>query len=379
MSPKAKKPQESYQSTMERGKQVRDEGNVANALQIFERAASLASNDGEKAEALCMMGRCHGAMGDFGSAEIALNDALRLAAKTPLILARVKLQVGTVRSLQGQLDSAKQFLSQAANELKQHGDQSMRQRALGNLGLVLLGRGEYQEAISAYKSALEVAESLNDWFLVGIDLDNMGECYQDLGDLETARQLHERALSVAREHDTGPYAQIDATRNLGVDLLRLGELDQAMDAINQALDMARTYNQKDLVLQSMISLGELYLAQGKCDKAEALAQKLVEESAGVPMRLAATRLLLGQCLLARNDSMRAMALLEAGVIDAQASYSKIWILRLHAALSQIVSHPAIADVHRRIAAELVQQIADSLHDKALRLKFEQSPLARSVI
>lgn len=372
--------QQEYQSVMDQGYQTRDEGDATLALQFFQRAVTLALDDGEKADAVSMVGRCYGTIGDFGSAEAALTEALRLAANLPPVLARVKVQVGTVRWQQGQLDAAKQFLAQSAAELRRlGGDQSTRLRALGNLGLVLHTRGEYQEAIAALKTALEVAESLNNWFSVSIQLNNMGEAYQDLGDLAKARELHERALNVARERGLGEGAQIDLLRNLGVDLLGLDEFDRGLDIIQQSLAMARTFHRMETELQCLASLGEAYLICGECDKAEQVARQLVEASANVANRLAGARLILGRCWLARNDTLQALTILEAGLIDAQASYSKMMILRLHAALSQVVSHPAIAQVHRRIAAELVQQIADSLDDRALRNTFLQSPLARSVL
>jgi thioredoxin-like negative regulator of GroEL len=164
-----------------------------------------------------------------------------------------------------------------------------------------------------------------------------------------------------------------------VDLVGLGELDRGLEIIEQSLTTAQTFHRMETELQCLASLGETYLTRGECDRAEQVARQLVEASANVANRLAAARLTLGRCWLARNDALQALAILEAGLIDAQASYSKMMILRLHAALSQVVSHPAIAQVHRRIAAELVQQIADSLDDKALRNIFLQSPLAHQVL
>lgn len=368
-----------YQSVMQEGHRSRDMGDTAHALQLFQRAVELASNDEECADALSMVGRCYGTMGDFGSAEPLLTEALRLAANFPAALARVKLQVGTVRWQQGQLDAAKQFLSQSASELRRlGGDQAIRLRALGNLALVLHARGEYQEALATFKTALDVAENLNNWFSVVIQLNNMGECYQDLGDLTKARELHERALEVARAHAIGEGAQVDVVRNLGVDLLGLGEVERAIEVIQQSLHMARTYHRQETELQCLVSLGEAYLARGDCEDAEKVARQLIETSAAAPHRLAGARLILGRCWLARNSPMQALTVLEAGLLDAQASYSKMMILRLHAALSQVAAHPAIAQVHRRIAAELVQQIADALDDKTLRATFLHSPLARSV-
>ncbi len=372
--------QREYQSAMQQGYRARDEGDVAQALEFFQQAVTLASNDEEKADALGMVGRCYGTMGDFGAAETTLTEAMRLAANRPAALARARLQLGTVRWQQGQLDAAKQFLSQAAAELRRlGGDQTTRLRALGNLGLVLHARGEYQEAIATLKTALEVAESMGNWFSVTIQLNNMGEAYQDLGDLHKARELHERALNVAREHALGEGAQIDILRNLGMDLLGLGEVERGLQVIQQSLDMARTYHRLEIELQCLASLGEAHLACGKCDEAEQVARHLLEVSAGVPNRLASARLILGRCWLARGDAQQALTVLEAGLMDAQASYSKMMILRLHAALSQVATHPAIAGVHRRIAAELIQQIAESLDDKALRTIFLQSPLARAVL
>ncbi len=368
-----------YSELMDRGLRATVDGDTMQALDMFRRALTLASNDAERAHTRCMVGRCYGTMGDFKSAEIALMESLQLASGIPTALGRVKFELGTVRWQQGQLDAAKQFLSQAVSELRGCGDHVTWLRALGNLGLVLQGRGEYQAAITTIKSAVELAESTSNWPYLSINLSNLGEGYQELGDLNKARELHERALAVVREHGLGEGAQIDLVRNLGVDLLGLGQVDQAVQVIEQALALARRHHRHDLELQVLHSLGEAYLARGECDRAKAIALQLIEAADGIPSRLAGARLILGRCYLEQNNPQQAILSLSAGLIDAQTCYSKLLILRLHAALGQVVTHEAIAQVHRRIAAELVQQIADALDDKALRDSFLQSPLARSVL
>jgi tetratricopeptide (TPR) repeat protein len=248
--------------------------------------------------------------------------------------------------------------------------------ALGNLGAVALGLGDYEHAIRAFEETIELQESLNDLRRVIINLGNLGECYVDLGAGEQGRARLERALTLADLIDA-PILTAEALRNLSRIEAEEGRLDEALAQAQRACELSAAYHRTDLHSQALYTLGEIRLLRKEMDEAEQVGRALLTEAGTVNTHAASARLILGRCALARRDS-QALPMLEEGLLEAQASFSKILILRFHAALSQVVDHPAIAQVHRRIALELTAQLTESLQDKTLRQAFRRSALVRTL-
>jgi len=366
-----------YQAELEAGKQAARTGLTEEGRVHLERAVSLAHDDAEAAEALARLGRVYAMLGNYPEAERVLREALQRAANSPAAMAEARLQMGTVRWLQGEMKTARAFLEQAQADFKRLGLARERASTLTNLGLVLKNMGEYQRAIDAFEESRQLGEALEDWPGMIINGNNLGECLCDLGALPRAEALFRRCLDLAVERDL-PAVSIDTRRNLGRLLGETGALDEARRHIEQAIEMARQFQRPYLHAQALASLAEVWLAQGDATRAHALAEELLALAGNAANYRARGRLILGRCALARGDGTQALVTLQEGLLDAQAAYSEMLILRFHAALSQVVDHPAIAQVHRRIAHELAEQIADGLADKALRQIFRASALFRSI-
>jgi tetratricopeptide (TPR) repeat protein len=368
----------SFQAALEAGRVAIRTGDTREALEHFEQACALAGSAAETAESQAMLGYAYAELGEYRQAEDLLHGALQCAAGLPDVLARVRQRAGLVAWLRGEMKVAREFLRQAEADFRRLGMVHEHSQTLNNLGLVLYDMGEYQHAIDVYEQALEICTNLNVLTDVITICGNLGECYYDLGQLERARALFERGLALAEQIER-PAMGIDRLRNLGRVQAQTGDLDQALATIERAATLAETYHRRDVYLQARCSLAEVWLLRGEAARAEAIARELLPQLVEETTRRAEVQLILGQCGLARGDSALALAVLQAGLLDAQRSFSAILILRYHAMLSQMVDHPAIAQVHRRIAAELAQQIADALHDKTFRESFRQLPLIRAVL
>lgn len=366
-----------YQSAVAAGDAALRTGSVEEARACFERAVAAAGDDGEAAEALCRLGRAYGSLGRYAEAESALQEALRRAAGQPATLAHTRFQLGTVRWMRGEMKTARAFLEEAQTDFKRLGLVRDRASALNSLGLVLLAMGAYQRAIDAFDESSRLCEGLG--FLVGviISCSNLGECYYDLNAIARAREMFQYCLDLAAQHDTQAVAAAPLC-NLGRAQAEAGELDQALVTIGRGIALADEYQREYLHTQGLFVLGEVRLLREEVAEAERAGRELAERAGEVSSHRAEARLLLGRCHLARGKSLEALAALQEGLLDAQASFSTMLILRFHAALGQIVDHPAIAQVHRRIARELADQITDTLDDKALQQFFRDSPLVRSI-
>lgn len=366
-----------YRAALDAGKAALTSGTMETARQHLEQALALASGDVEAADALSLLGRALGSLGRYDEAERALRDALRRAAGHPDALARAQQHMGTVRWMQGDVKLARGFLEDAGAGFKRLGMTRERVSALTNLGIVLYVEGEYQRAIDALRESTELAESIGDLRNVAVDFSNLGECYFDLGAAEEAQEYYRRALGFVELLDM-PVLSIDMLRNLSRAQAQAGECAQALRSLERALALADQYQRKYLRLAVLTSAAEVRLVCGQAAEAEHLAQDVLAEVGDVPTQRAEARLVLGRCYLAQGDGTRALATLQEGLLDGQKGLYKMLLLRYHAALSQVVGHPAIAQVHRRIAHEFAEQIADSLADKALQATFRGSALFESV-
>jgi Tfp pilus assembly protein PilF len=227
---------------------------------------------------------------------------------------------------------------------------------------------------------LKCFRSLHDDQRTAATLNNVGELYQELRDLDRALHYHEEAARLASQSGADRIS-IDITRNIGVDLLLRGQYSEAMKYLNQALSRARAIRDKDLALQALYNLGDAFLRQGEVDRALAIAGELADEADATHSELHSVRarLLQGRAYLAQGDRSRAQSVLQAALGHAHAIPSRWLLWQLHAALGKATDDPEIARIHFRIAADFIHQIADPLSDPDLRSRFLSQPEIQAVI
>ncbi len=366
-----------FESCLAAGRQSLRAGRTEEGCAQLKRALELAHDDVQASEALARLAVAYAQQGKYSEAEPMIAEALQRAGKSPAAAARALTQMGVVRWVQGELRTARAFLEQAQAEFKRLGMTADRANALTNLGLVLKGMGQYQRAIDAYSEAVRLSEALGESLAVVVGLNNLGECYLDLGAYEQAESLFRRALDVAAPLDVLAHT-VDLQRNLGRVRAECGALEEGAAAIEHALALGREYQRTYLCAQALASLADVRLAEGDVERAQAAAEELLALDPTVPTSRARARLALGRCALAHGEGGMGLLILQEGLLDAQKAMNEMLVLRYHAALSQVVDHPAIAQVHRRIARELAEQFADGLTDKALQATFRASALFRSI-
>lgn len=187
----------------------------------------------------------------------------------------------------------------------------------GNLAVVLLQRGETEEARRLFERALAIrrvvfgardpaiAESLN----------NLAELERRTGGLERARTLHEAALSLRREVlDAGHPDIAESLNNLGVLLRDLGELEAAAAHLGEAhgIRRERLGPTHQATLESTGNLATVALELGDLATAQSVLLAAIEAlpaeaatSGGLPAHV----LRLGIDVLLREDEADTAVLL----------------------------------------------------------------------
>ncbi|MCP4427849.1 MAG: hypothetical protein GY803_25480 [Chloroflexi bacterium] len=122
------------------------------------------------------------------------------------------------------------------------------------------------------------------------------------------------------------------------------------------------------------------LKRGNLDEAYQYAEKLKEMAAGSDSRnlLASAYYALGLYYQKKGDAA-AEQMWQQALFLAHEAHNSALVWKTHAALAEIAANPDLAQVHYRIAAEVIQQIADPIADEALRQKFLAAPPVRDVL
>ena len=137
-------------------------------------------------------------------------------------------------------------------------NRALEARVIGRLGSIHLVLHNWSKAVEYYSEAVDVAGELKDLSRLGKMYGNLGGAYEHLGDLARARAYSQKSIAIHELlHDQISVAV--AENNLGLVLMRQGELDQARQHLDRAL---RLYDEAGVELGKghlLLSLAELAL------------------------------------------------------------------------------------------------------------------------
>jgi DNA-binding SARP family transcriptional activator/tetratricopeptide (TPR) repeat protein len=162
--------------------------------------------------------------------------------------------------------------------------------ALGEGYLNIHGPGK--DALRYLRRAADVLEPMGAISLRSVALNNLGEVYFMLGDLDAAAECYTQARDICRE--IGGHAEGHALHNLGLVLLRLHRLDEAITNFNEALSKHRAWGVLVGQATTLKHLGEAQAEAGRAAEARAslTAALGIYEQIGDRAEVAATAALL---------------------------------------------------------------------------------------
>jgi tetratricopeptide (TPR) repeat protein len=320
-----------------RANTLRRLGNLAQAQQTLEEVIALAETTGEQRQlgvALRNRGELYWAQGDHEKALVLLRQAY--------------IQLEAVNDIRAQIN------------------------VLISTGIVYHMMGRFYQVLQTLQRATSLSVATNDQVSRWLIFNNMGEAYQRLYALEDALRCHLTAKELRRG-----MIMVDLERNLGVDLVGLGRYDEGMEYLQRAYQLAAESGDKEALLQILYSIADTELQQGKLEIAEQHGQRLLEEANALNSKthLARAMLVLGGISRARGDEKEAeRQFTECSWVAQQTSENElIWMS--HAALADMLAktNPMLADVHRMMAVEILEGVAQSIEDRSLQHTFENAP------
>jgi tetratricopeptide (TPR) repeat protein len=227
------------------------------------------------AEALMRSGDERQALGFLREVEPQLADD-----GMPALHRRAVNMIGVACYAIGDLDAATSALSRALELATQGDDLLMMAQATNNLGNIANIQGRHEDALWQFRLALPMLQRLGQAYLLAQGYHNMAHIFRDLGDLEEADEHERRAIDYARDAGaprvaamsrTGraeiallrgdaplaettarlaldeltalgdPLNEADAQRLVGVACAAQQRYDDALDALSQALEIARAH------------------------------------------------------------------------------------------------------------------------------------------
>jgi serine/threonine protein kinase/tetratricopeptide (TPR) repeat protein len=193
------------------GRFEQDQGNLADALSLAERAVSLARRiklEDRLVEALALLiecrreaGEAHRALQDCDEA-IAACDALERKGRPPIRLrAAISRLQGVLLRRVGRVEDAQRTYAEAIAVFRRVGAVRLECRSLMSLSYALYVQGRYEDAIALTIEALQKLRRIDSKIHVAVGLSTIGACYAGLGDAERAlaylrhaERYHERFL-----------------------------------------------------------------------------------------------------------------------------------------------------------------------------------------
>jgi tetratricopeptide (TPR) repeat protein len=193
------------------GRFEQDQGNLADALSLAERAVTLARRiklEDRLVEALALLiecrreaGEAHRALQDCDEA-LATCEALERQGRPPIRLrAAVSRLQGVLLRRVGRVEDAQRTYAEAIAVFRRVGAARLECRSLMSLGYALYVQGRYEDAIALTVEALRKLRRIDSKIHVAVGLSTIGACYAGLGDsarafayLRRAERHHERYL-----------------------------------------------------------------------------------------------------------------------------------------------------------------------------------------
>ena len=158
-------------------------------------------------------------------------------------------------------------------------------RMLEHMGAILARNRSYERARIYYDEAIQVAGAIRDLARMGRIYHGLSMCYQHLGDLNRATEFAQRAIALySLEQDQSLLAR--AENELGLVLMRQGQLTKADEYIQTALNRLEAAGVEHVRSHYLLSLGELRVLQDRIDDAFAVVTEAIELAARLGETLA---------------------------------------------------------------------------------------------
>ncbi|WP_422106915.1 tetratricopeptide repeat protein [Winogradskyella sp.] len=205
-----------------------------------------------------------------------------------------------------QLDSAKLIYTRLKDVATSNDHKKYLSMSLNNLGSCNNAQGNYAEAISLYRSAVEIKREIKDTLGVARGLFNLGSNLIKFGDFDSGLEYLLESKDLRKQlKDTSGVST--ALNSIGVLYKRQNDYDNALLYFEDALKMSELQKNHKVSVRILSSIGSVYEAKRDYEKALQYYEKglAYSETEGFKFGLALTLLNSGNVLLEMNAFKKA--------------------------------------------------------------------------
>ena len=317
------------------------------------------------------LGSIYWSLGRFEEAKLEYTDALAIARENGLRRdeAIALGNLGLVYADLGHHEEALLHSEKSLLMLREIGDRRNEGNFTGNLGLVKAQLGLLAEALAHHQRSHSISKEIGDRRGVGISTVNLGPLYANLGDIEKAREI--LAGSVER------FVEIGAMQPLGYAIQSLaevaetaGELDKALRLYRESAERLEEVSDPIGRGSSLAAIGSLLIRMGRKDEARQALDGALELAR---RHESPDTLVLALCLLAQlddqglEDAVRALA-------DHDANLRHATRMRVNWILHQVTREPGYLENARRLLGELRENSPEDYQE----MMITEVPLHREI-
>jgi tetratricopeptide (TPR) repeat protein len=244
----------------------RRQGNITSAEESLEEAWNLAlgnEDDVVKAELYMEEGELALDQGEYERAIDKFNRALKIATddEDERAAAVAKRRLATARWENGELAEAETLLREAREVLERRGDLRELNDLLDDLGEVLLERDAYKDAIDVLNQSLEIDERLATISSRARSYALLSRAHLKQGDRIRAGEFIRKASDVYADTED-EVGRSDVLYDLGVWLHQEGRLREARNTFQDAFRLDSRHDDRIGVIRAMRGLGAVYRTMG---------------------------------------------------------------------------------------------------------------------
>jgi CHAT domain-containing protein/Flp pilus assembly protein TadD len=219
-------------------------------------------------------GSANQALGRYPEAEQKLTEANRLClSSSSASCSSVTFARGGLEMAQGHFSQAQLLFEQTLDLARRQGDKFVEANVLVNLGYSALQQDHFDEALDWSTTSYRLSSDSHFDDIAEGALGNLGWAYYELGESEKAEQLFEEARK--RAFSLGDVEGQTWVTNLGYVYLDAGDYVRARQAYEEALSLSKKINNKDDILNSLMSLALVSERTGNLEQARDYADQTI--------------------------------------------------------------------------------------------------------
>ena len=181
-------------------------------------------------------------------------------------LAQALENIGWIHYRKGDYSKAFSVSVEAMNMSEKLHDKPGIARCLNNVAAINYEQNQHALAIENLKKAFMVSTEIADGPGISRSLNNIAYCFLGLNQLDSARFYAERGLEASERYDK-PYLKGFAVRTLGDIDFNEKKYESALDKYEQVIQMADKLENVFLKVSTMHRIGETYVLLNKSDRA----------------------------------------------------------------------------------------------------------------